>query len=115
MILDHQISSMHLGINVKITFLPFLEQVLESNSSFEATKLQASFVWCLVCSVYMISASNFQTPYKKPARIVKGPNIKMLARRKRREGRGEKEEERRLERKDRIVGLNSQKRTGAEA
>ena len=31
------------------------------------------FVW----SVYMISASNCQTPYKKLTRIVKGPIIKL--------------------------------------
>ena len=37
--------------------------------------MQASFVCSFVWSVYMISASNLQTPYKKLTRIVKGPNI----------------------------------------
>ena len=37
------------------------------------SKGQASFVWGFVWSVYMISASNCHTPYKKLIRIVKGP------------------------------------------
>ena len=76
----HVISLMHLGVNENTTlFCHFFEQVLVSNSSFEARiistenyKVVLCVVWS-VWSVYIISASNCQTPYKKLTIIVNGP------------------------------------------